>query len=202
MKFSHLFPTAIASTVLYSLDVANALSHVTALDYTADEGDRGFFSVDQQVLSRPEFSQVRAEVEELCVQFAQAHGHVVEGVQICSSWANSLPDGHRINQHNHANSYISGCIYLTEGSPIEFFNAGLNDQVFNFAPEKRFDPTNGMTFGSVYFDVAPGQVLLFPSGLVHAVRRNSGPTRYSIAFNALPTGLFGEPTKQIRLARL
>lgn len=198
MKFIDLFPSTIATHKLVSLDVAGALERVAALEYAADKENRGLFTRSQSVLADPYFSAVREEIEEVCAGFARAHGHTVEGVGICSSWANKIPEGHIINAHSHANSYISGSFYLTSGSPIEFFNTGLNDTVFQFAPAKVFDPDNARTYGSVYFDIEPGSLVIFPSGMVHGVRMNTGADRYSVAFNTLPTGLFGEPTKQMR----
>lgn len=198
MNFVDLFPTTIAVHKLTSLDVGEALERVKELSYVDDQSNRGQYTQDQDVLADPYFANVCAEIEAACADFAKAHGHRVEGVGICSSWANRIPNGNIINKHTHANSYISGSFYLTGGSPIEFFNTGLNDTVFNFAPAKEFDAGNMRTFGSIYFDVEPGQLLLFPSGLAHGVRENTGPDRYSVAFNTLPSGLFGEPTKQMR----
>ena len=201
MNFVDLFPTTIAAHKLASLDVGEALERIKALSYVDDQGNRGQYTQDQDVLADPYFANVCAEIEAVCADFAKAHGHQVEGVGICSSWANRVPNGNVINRHTHANSYISGSFYLTGGSPIEFFNTGLNDAVFNFAPAKDFDAGNVRTFGSIYFDVEPGQLVLFPSGLAHGVQENKGADRYSVAFNTLPVGLFGEPTKQMRWMR-
>jgi uncharacterized protein (TIGR02466 family) len=201
MNFIDLFPTTVAAQKLISLDVEAALERIKSLNYVDDSGNRGQYTQDQNLLADPYFADVCEEIEAACSDFAKAHGHQVEGVGICSSWANKIPSGNIINRHTHANSYISGTFYLTGGSPIEFFNTGLNDAVFNFAPEKRFDANNVRTFGSVYFDVEPGQLLLFPSGLAHGVQENKGADRYSVAFNTLPVGLFGEPTKQMRWSK-
>lgn len=198
MNFASLFPTTIASTILTTLDIDAALTHIKQLEYVDDHGTRGQFTKDQAILADPFFALVLQEIEDACTEFAIAHGHIVEGIGVCSSWANKVPAGHSINKHTHANSYISGCFYLTGGSPIEFFNSGINDNIFNFAPAKQFNPDNSLTYGSVFFDIAPGQLVLFPSGLVHGVREHIGNDRYSISFNTLPTGLFGEPTKQMR----
>lgn len=197
MNFVDLFPTTIATHKLASLNVEDALERIKDLNYIDDHGNRGQYSQDQNLLNDPYFTKVCEEIEEVCSAFAKAHGHQVQGIGICSSWANRIPHSNIINKHTHANSYISGSFYLTGGSPIEFFNTGLNDTVFNFAPAKNFDPTNVRTFGSIYFDIEPGQLVLFPSGLAHGVQENKGPDRYSVAFNTLPVGLFGEPTKQI-----
>lgn len=201
MNFVELFPTTIAVHKLASLDVAVALEKIKVLNYVNDHDNRGQYTQDQDVLADPYFADVCKEIEEACNSFAKAHGHQVNGVGICSSWANRIPNGNIINKHTHANSYISGSFYLTGGSPIEFFNTGLNDTVFNFAPAKSFDPNNMRTFGSIYFDVEPGQLILFPSGMAHGVQENKGADRYSVAFNTLPVGLFGEPTKQMRWSK-
>jgi uncharacterized protein (TIGR02466 family) len=196
-----IFPTTIALHKLTSLDIPGALDLLKTLEYVNDQGNRGQYTENQNLLDNPLFTDTCKEIEEVCTEFAHSHGHQVQRVGVCSSWANRIPEGHIINRHVHSNSYICGCFYLTGGSPIEFFNIGLNDVVFNFNPVKNFDPTNFRTFGSFIVDIEPGQLLLFPSRLVHGVMENKGADRYSVSFNTLPVGLFGELTQQINWSK-
>ena len=114
------------------------------------------------------------------------------GWSLKEMWVNVLDTGGRQAMHNHANSFISGVAYLTRthpdsrtvfmkppgGTDFSFKNdhAGVNtgpynaDKWISMAPE-------------------PGDVVLFPSFLLHAVPTNPGERRISLAFNAIPTQL-------------
>jgi hypothetical protein len=114
------------------------------------------------------------------------------GWSLKEMWVNVLDTGGRQAMHNHANSFISGVAYLTRthpdsrtvfmkppgGTDFSFKNdhAGVNtgpynaDKWISMAPE-------------------PGDVVLFPSFLLHAVPANPGERRISLAFNAIPTQL-------------
>jgi len=99
LNFVDLFPTTIAVHKLTSLDVGEALERVKELSYVDDQSNRGQYTQDQDVLADPYFANVCAEIEAACADFAKEHGHRVEGVGICSSWANRIPNGNR--SHNH-----------------------------------------------------------------------------------------------------
>jgi len=107
-------------------------------------------------------------------------------------WVNVLDHGGRQAMHNHANSFISGVVYLTPthdssrtvfmkapgGTEFSFKNdhAGVVTGPFN--AEKWISPMP-----------AAGDVMLFPSYLMHAVPPNAGERRITLAFNAIPARL-------------
>ena len=94
--------------------------------------------------------------------------------------------------HNHANSFISGVVYLTHthadsrtvfmkspgGTDYTFKNDNAGVVAGAFNAEKWVGPAP-----------EPGDVVLFPSYLMHAVPTNPGERRISLAFNAIPTHL-------------
>lgn len=107
-------------------------------------------------------------------------------------WVNLLDTGGRQAMHNHANSFISGVAYLTPthpdartvfmkspgGTDFSFKNdhAGIATGPYN--AEKWISPPP-----------EPGDIVLFPSYLMHAVPPNPGARRISLAFNAIPSRL-------------
>jgi hypothetical protein len=107
-------------------------------------------------------------------------------------WVNVLDTGGRQAMHNHANSFVSGVVYLTpthESSATVFMKSpGGTDFVFR-------NDHAGMTPGPFNADKwispspEPGDLVLFPSYLMHAVPPNAGGRRISLAFNAIPTRL-------------
>jgi uncharacterized protein (TIGR02466 family) len=114
------------------------------------------------------------------------------GWSIKEMWVNVLDAGGRQAMHNHANSFISGVVYLTPthassrtvfmkspgGTEFSFKNdhAGVVTGPFN--AEKWISP-----------QPEPGDLTLFPSYLMHAVPPNEGERRITMAFNAIPVRL-------------
>ncbi|CAH0349406.1 putative 2OG-Fe(II) oxygenase [Aquabacterium sp. CECT 9606] len=114
------------------------------------------------------------------------------GWSVKEMWVNLLDTGGRQAMHNHANSFISGVVYLTPthessrtvfmkspgGTDFSFKNdhAGIATGPFN--AEKWISPMP-----------QPGDMVLFPSYLMHAVPPNEGPRRVTMAFNAIPARL-------------
>jgi uncharacterized protein (TIGR02466 family) len=111
------------------------------------------------------------------------------GWSIKEMWVNVLDHGGRQAMHNHANSFISGVVYLTPtsnssrtvfmkspgGTDFAFKNdhAGVVTGPFN--AEKWISPMP-----------QPGDLVLFPSYLMHAVPPNEGERRITLAMNAIP----------------
>ncbi len=114
------------------------------------------------------------------------------GWSIKEIWVNVLETGGHQAMHNHANSFISGVVYLTEthaSSQTVFMKSpGGTDFVFKndhtgvapspYSADKWISPAPD-----------PGDMVLFPSYLMHAVPPNQGGRRVTLAFNAIPTRL-------------
>ena len=94
--------------------------------------------------------------------------------------------------HNHANSFISGVVYLTpthaDARTVFMKSPGGVDFAFK-------NDHAGVTMGPYNADKwispapAPGDLVLFPSYLMHAVPPNPGERRITMSFNAIPTAL-------------
>jgi uncharacterized protein (TIGR02466 family) len=107
-------------------------------------------------------------------------------------WVNHLEHGGRQSLHNHANSFVSGVIYLTESDPsantVFAKSPGGHEFVFNNTNARAaLGPYNAGKWVSP--DPAPGDMILFPSYLLHEVPTNKGNRRISMAFNAIPDRL-------------
>lgn len=107
-------------------------------------------------------------------------------------WMNLLNTGGHQSMHTHANSFISGVMYLTDSddsAKTVFHNTmGTRAYVFsNSHAESAITPYNADRW--VASDMKRGDLLLFPSYMLHAVPRNEGKQRISMAFNALPERL-------------
>jgi uncharacterized protein (TIGR02466 family) len=107
-------------------------------------------------------------------------------------WVNVLDQGGHQAMHNHANSFASGVVYLTPthpGSQTVFMKApGGTDFMFR-NDHKRMTPGEYSADKWISPAPAPGDMVLFPSYLMHAVPPNQGDRRITLAFNAIPARL-------------
>jgi hypothetical protein len=114
------------------------------------------------------------------------------GWSVKEMWVNVLDTGGRQAMHNHANSFISGVLYLTpthpEAQTVFMKSPGGADFAFK-NDHARMTP--GPFSADKWISPAPqpGDMVLFPSYLMHAVPPNPGERRISLAFNAIPTRL-------------
>ena len=114
------------------------------------------------------------------------------GWSVKEMWVNVLDTGGRQAMHNHANSFISGVLYLTPTHPdaqtVFMKSPGGTDFAFRndhaavvpgpYSADKWVSPAP-----------TPGDLVLFPSYLMHAVPPNPGERRITLSFNAIPTRL-------------
>ena len=114
------------------------------------------------------------------------------GWSIKEMWVNVLDPGGRQAMHNHANSFISGVVYLTPTHPdsqtVFMKSPGGTDFAFR---NDHAGTTPGPYSADKWVSPAPkpGDLALFPSYLMHAVPPNQGERRITMSFNAIPTRL-------------
>ena len=115
-----------------------------------------------------------------------------EDFDITTSWmVKVFPKGYSAN-HNHKNSYYSGLIYYDEydndTGKLHLTSDNKNNSSFMLIPQK--ETINN----SNDFSITPlkNGLVFFPSHLLHYVTpHNKRNTRESLAFNIVPTGLYG-----------
>ncbi|SFQ40383.1 TIGR02466 family protein [Variovorax sp. 770b2] len=104
-------------------------------------------------------------------------------------WLNVMQAGGQQAVHNHANSFASGILYLSDCEPASntafVRSLGGRDYVFSNAnPRSATGPFNAERW--IGPTPSAGDLLLFPSYLLHEVPVNRGATRSTLAFNAMP----------------
>ena len=120
-------------------------------------------------------------------------------IYITDSWLNfnNKEESHHI--HLHKNSFLSGVFYFNtiKNDIIRFHNI-LNNDFFQFEQKHRHI-YNSETWD---FPVNIGQLILFPSKVIHSVPKNTeNKTRISLAFNTFVKGtIASDPTySELRL---
>lgn len=109
---------------------------------------------------------------------------------VTQSWLNYTKPGQYHHKHSHANSFLSGVLYINadpEKDKIFFFNDEkhhifqITSQEFNFFNSQ-----------SWWIPVSTGEMVIFKSDLTHAVETVSADeTRISLAFNTFLKGTIG-----------
>jgi hypothetical protein len=114
------------------------------------------------------------------------------GWSLKEMWVNVLDTGGRQAMHNHANSFISGVAYLTTVHPEArtVFMRAPGGTDFSFKNDHAAVATGPYNADKwISMPPEPGDVVLFPSYLMHAVPPNPGERRITLAFNAIPARL-------------
>ncbi len=190
-----LFPIPFlrAPAVLGRELVSGLIAHFSAL---ATRDNNSSANLSHTEMLRPDdsplFVDAAALITPKLVDFgAQLFGERM-GWSLKEMWVNVLDTGGHQAMHNHANSFISGVVYLTPthpGSQTVFMKSpGGTDFLFR-------NDHKGMTPGPYSADKwispapQPGDMVLFPSYLMHAVPPNQGERRITLAFNAIPLRL-------------
>lgn len=105
---------------------------------------------------------------------------------ICSIWKNVSKPTSSHAPHNHVNSFISGILYVSDNIVSTRFHRPIPTGGYIFG---HFNDNPGM-YNSAWVTIngiQPGDLLLFPSYIVHSVPPNpSDEDRVTIAFNAVP----------------
>lgn len=189
-----LFPTPFmrAPGTLGRELVRGLVEHFSAM---ADQANNSSANLSHTAMLRPGDSPLLVEAATLITPVLADFGALLFGERLGWSlkemWVNVLDAGGRQAIHNHANSFISGVAYLTPTHPESrtvFMKATGGD--FSFKNDHA-----GVVTGPYNADKwispqpQPGDVVLWPSYLMHAVPPNQGERRITMAFNAIPTGL-------------
>jgi uncharacterized protein (TIGR02466 family) len=190
-----LFPTPFmrAPATLPVELVTDLVKHFSAM---AVRDNNSSTNLSHTEVLRPQDSPLFAEAAMLITPKLVDFGVQIFGERmgwaIKEMWVNFLDQGGRQAMHNHANSFISGVVYLTPTHPdsqtVFMKSPGGTDFAFRndhagtipgpYSADKWVSPAPN-----------PGDLVLFPSYLMHAVPPNPGERRITVAFNAIPTRL-------------
>lgn len=190
-----LFPTPVLRTqgLLDARLVDGLVQHFSAQATSANQASG---SLSHTVMLRPEDSPLLVEAAVRVTPRIVDMGALLFGDRlewsIKEMWVNVLDTGGLQAPHTHANSLVSGVIYLTPthpGSQTVFMKSSGGTEFLFRHENDRVTPTPFNAERWVSPAPAPGDLLLFPSYLMHGVPANQGERRITLSFNAIPSGL-------------
>jgi uncharacterized protein (TIGR02466 family) len=184
-----LFPLVIVSSDLERKFTAKELALLSNLSCTNNNGNLN--SVDSYVLDKPELASLKSSLLDGVQNYMDTVICANSNVKayITQSWVNYTGLGQFHHKHCHQNSYLSGVLYISADEAtdkIEFYN-DIYKQI-NLVPTE----WNIFNSESWWYPVKTGQLLIFPSHLVHSVMpKQDSNVRISLAFNTFLKGNIG-----------
>lgn len=187
-----LFPTPV-TRVPGVLSADQALALREALVAAADTPNSRSGELSHTEILSPQQHPALAVLAQRLAPELEAFGELIFGErlqwQVKEMWGNVSRTGGQQAVHNHANCFISGVIYLTEVDPSAqtVFIRHLGGHEFSFSNSHEGAAT-GPFNAEKWLAPAPrpGDLVLFPSHLLHEVPVNRGGLRVTLAFNAIP----------------
>jgi hypothetical protein len=190
-----LFPTPF-------MRVPNALSQtlvrglVEHFSKIADQANNSSPNLVHTAMLKPSDSPLLVETASVITPLLADFGALMFGERLGWSmkemWVNVLERGGRQATHNHANSFISGVLYLTptHSDSRTVFMKPMGGTDFSFKNDHAGVAT-GQYNADKWVSMPPqvGDAVFFPSYLLHAVPTNPGARRITLAFNAIPIRL-------------
>jgi len=155
-------------------------------------------SNDKNVLNKKEFNQLKNKIIKNFNKFKNDYLEYTNDFKITTSWFTKTKPNQSSNYHNHKNCMFSGVLYIKtfeNSGNINFINLN-NNSSFWLSPKK------WNIYNSLEWTIVPkdGLLIFFPSEVHHKIlKNNSNNTRYSLAFNLVPTGPIGKGDSFINL---
>lgn len=161
---------------------------------------------DRYLLEMPELAELKSHLEEHVAEYVdKVMGEKTNRFKlyITMSWCTGLLPGNTHQEHNHANSIISGVMYFDnppDASPLVLHKDDSSASGFiNLSPSNVNEYSRNMMF------IPPqnGSLLIFPSQLKHRVPQNTTQQRRcSLAFDTFVEGEFGASRNRVVLSRV
>lgn len=189
MKIQNLFPTPIGFFDLDRDFTKAELSFLSNQETRLNTGNRT--SLNSQILDHPKMKKVKKVIEDCIDQYFMEVYRPKTNVKLrlTQSWLNYTDKGEWHHKHSHANSIVSGCLYINakrEFDKILFFKE--QQEIIQIIPEE-YNIWNSVSW---WFNVGSKDIVLFPSSLPHTVEQvEHDYTRISLSFNTFVEGSIG-----------
>jgi uncharacterized protein (TIGR02466 family) len=167
------------------------------LDVVKNEGNT--FSNDNYILNNKIFKNLKQELDLRIKDYFDKIICASDNITpyITQSWLNFTETNQYHHKHSHHNSLVSGVFYINchkELDKITFFKDGYK----TIKPEVK--DWNLWNSDSWWITVKTGDIIMFPSSLLHMVENKEGTnTRISLAFNVFIKGTIGNNIKLTEL---
>ena len=159
-----------------------------------ESGNEGSCSIskDKRVLEK--YPETKKLLLDTFKKIAKEEFEYKEDFIITTSWFTKTEKTQDSNLHRHKNSFYSGVYYYGDRYDSNCGNLVLSSPVQELS-DFLITPESWNFFNATTFQIypQPSLVVFFPSYIVHKFESNySNNSRYSLAFNIVPIGFYGE----------
>ena len=194
MEVFPLFASPLAQLqIREDIDELNDVVQKESFRFTASPGShRAEISKDLRVLEK--YADFRQLMLKYFYQFSKEFLKYDGEFGISTSWFTKIRTGCSSQYHFHKNSFYSGVLYFGEYSNDNGGAIRFNSPLEQFS-DYQISPKEYYIGNCNEYNVYPikNLLLLFPSYLSHRIGDYKGKTpRYSLAFNVVPIGEYGQ----------
>jgi len=188
-----IFPTPLIFTNIEREFTKEELEFFDEQSKTTYKNEGNITSLDNYLMRHDPMTTIKQEITSALQMYLDNIIKPKDDVKpyITQSWLNYTAENQHHHKHAHPNSFLSGVLYVNadpEKDKITFFNDSMYKQIKLFPKE-----WNLYNAESWYFTVKPGDIVVFPSSLVHMVEQKAGNNiRTSLAFNSFLRGAIGD----------
>jgi uncharacterized protein (TIGR02466 family) len=188
-----IFPTPLIFTNIEREFTKEELEFFDEQSKTTFKNEGNVTSLDNYLMRHDPMTTIKQEITSALQLYLDEVVKPKDDVKpyITQSWLNYTDENQYHHKHAHPNSFLSGVMYVNadpEKDKITFFNDSMYKQIKLFPKE-----WNLYNAESWYFTVKPGDIVVFPSSLIHMVEQKAGNNvRTSLAFNSFLRGAIGD----------
>jgi uncharacterized protein (TIGR02466 family) len=188
-----IFPTPLIFTNIEREFTKEELEFFDEQSKTTFKNEGNVTSLDNYLMRHDPMTTIKQEITSALQLYLDEVIKPKDDVKpyITQSWLNYTAENQHHHKHAHPNSFLSGVMYVNadpEKDKITFFNDSMYKQIKLFPKE-----WNLYNAESWFFTVKPGDIVIFPSSLIHMVEQKAGNNiRTSLAFNSFLRGAIGD----------
>ena len=188
-----IFPTPLIFTNIEREFTKEELEFFDEQSKTTFKNEGNVTSLDNYLMRHDPMTTIKQEITSALQLYLDEVVKPKDDVKpyITQSWLNYTDENQYHHKHAHPNSFLSGVMYVNadpEKDKITFFNDSMYKQIKLFPKE-----WNLYNAESWFFTVKPGDIVVFPSSLIHMVEQKAGNNiRTSLAFNSFLRGAIGD----------
>ena len=182
----------------YHLDLKKELNYIEKKIKLVENGtNKNFKSIDSYILKNKIFKNLKTFFEDSLKVYDEEIFNTNQKVFITQSWVNFNPKGSIHHEHLHPNSIVSGVFYfqVDPNMPPIVFNKTLNESL-----KRQVNKFNEFNSENFLLPVNSGELILFPSSLIHSVPINTtNKNRISLSFNTFISDALGSENELTHL---
>lgn len=190
-KVYEIFPTLVMKFNLKRDFSDNEIAFINDTKLKVYKNYGNHSSTNTFILNQPEMAEIKKFCENSLEFYFEEFYKPLTKVKsiITQSWLNYTENNQHHHGHTHPNSLISGVLYINANKDLDRICFCRNDyKQISIAEREK----NDYNTDEIEFKVNKGELLLFPSNLIHKVPlKNDKDIRISLAFNSFITGEIG-----------